>query len=199
MFSAEYVESLRQESAGYRTQLRTAQAAVRAALGMADGADLPQDLTAALGGLKTAAQAAAAEELTTAKSLYAQGLFAASAAGKVADVDLAFLAVSQLGYTVDVDLKSKTLTVKGADGKVLADKDGKALSGAAAMGALVDALITAKPILKGQGAGPAGVGGTAGAGGSGGEETPQQAAERIADERTKGRTTGGTSLWGRKS
>jgi hypothetical protein len=198
VFTAEYVEALRGESASYRTQLRTAQAAARAALGLADGAELPQDLGAALGGLKTTAQQAAIEELTTAKSLYAQGLFAAAAAGKVADVDLAFLAVSQLGYTVDVDLKTKTLSIKGADGKALADKDGKTLTGAAAMGALVEALITAKPLLKGQGAGPGAVGGTTPPGGGGPNETPQQAAERIAKERAAGRPAGKFDFWGRK-
>jgi hypothetical protein len=200
VFTAEYVEALRGESAGYRTQLRAAQAAARAALGLAEDAPLPQDLNAALAGLKVAGQQAVEADLATAKTLYAQGQFAAAGAGKVADVDLAFLAAAQLGYTMDVDLKAKTLVVKGADGKALVDKDGKQLTGAAAMSALVEALLTAKPILKGQGAGPSQVGGTAPAGGGSTENDPKAIAKQVAEERAKARGTGGTSgFWGRKT
>jgi hypothetical protein len=115
---------------------------------------------------------------------------------KLANVDAAFALVAQAGYTIDVDLKTKTLAVKGADGKQLADKDGKALTGQAAMGALVDKLVEVYPFLKGQ-AGPGQVGGTTPPGGGPGEETPQQFAKRIADERAAARGGAKQSFWNR--
>lgn len=200
VFTAEYVQALRDEAAGYRTRVRALEAAVRGALGLAEGADLPQDLNAALAGLKTAAQQAAEADLTTAKSLYAQGLFAAAGAGKLVDTAAAYALVAQAGYSVEVDLKSKTLVVKDAEGKQLADKDGKALTGKAAMAALVDKLIERYPFLKGQSAaGPGQVGGTAPAGGGSGELDPKTWAQQFAEERAKARgNTGGSSFWGRK-
>lgn len=200
VFTAEYVQALRDEAAGYRTRAKALEAAIRGALGLAEGADLPQDLNAALAGLRTAAQQAAAEELNTAKGLYAQGLFAAAGAGKLVDTDAAYALVAQAGFTVEVDLKAKTLVVKDAEGKQLADKDGKALTGKAAMAALVDKLIERYPFLKGQSAaGPGQVGGTAPAGGGAGQTDEKAWAKQFAEERAKARgNTGGSSFWGRK-
>lgn len=198
VFTEEYVRALREEAAGHRTRAKALEAAVRTALGLADGADLPQDLNTALAGLKIAAQQAVEADLATAKGLYAQGLFAAAGAGKLVDTDAAYALVAQAGYNVEVDLKSKTLVVKGADGKELAGQDGKALTGKAAMVALVDKLIEKYPFLKGQGAGPSQVGGTAPAGGGAGDDDPKARAKAIAEERAKARGTTGSSFWGRK-
>lgn len=199
VFTAEYVQALRDEAAGYRTRAKALEAAIRGALGLAEGADLPADVGAALAGLKTAAQQAAEADLATAKGLYAQGLFAAAGAGKLVDTDAAYALVAQAGYTVEVDLKSKTLVVKDSEGKPLTGQDGKQLTGKAAMAALVDKLIERYPFLKGQGAGPGQVGGTAPAGGGSGELDPKTWAEQFAQQRAQARgNTGGSSFWGRK-
>lgn len=200
VFTEEYVQALRQESAGYRTRAKALEDAARRALGLKDGDNLPDNVADALAALRTAGQQEAAADLNTAKALYAEGLFAAAAAGKVVSPTDAFALVATTGYQIEVDLKSKILVVKDKDGKQLTDKDGKALTGQAAMGALVDKLIEAKPFLKATGAGPSQVGGTAPAGGGGGDPDPKAAAKAIAEERAKARgTTGSTSFWGRKT
>lgn len=171
MFSEDYVRALRDEAAGYRTRLRSHEQAARQALGLPDGAALPDDVGKALAGLKAAGQQGLEQTAGRAKTALLKGAFAAAAAGKVIDVDDAFALASQELAEAEVDLEAVTVKVK-------ASQDGKQRS----MADLVDALLARKPHLRAQGA-PGGVGGTAPAGGGGGQEKEEDVAKRLAEAR----------------
>ncbi|MDQ7794142.1 MAG: hypothetical protein RDU89_06980 [bacterium] len=171
VFTEDYVQTLRGEAAGYRTRLRTFEQAVRQALGLAEGATLPDDVAKALAGLKTAGQQGLEQTTGRAKTALLKGAFAAAAAGKAVDVDDAFALAGQELADVEVDLETATIKVKPA-------QDGKQRS----MADLVDAVLARKPHLRAQGA-PGGVGGTAPAGGGGGQEKDEDVAKRLAEAR----------------
>jgi hypothetical protein len=187
VFSEDYVRALRAEAAGYRTRLQPYETAIRQALGLAEGAALPEDLASALKGLKTAGDQATLQAAGKAKTALLKGAFAAAAAGKVVDVDDAFALAGQELADIEVDLESASVKVKAA-------ADGKART----MADLVDALLARKPHLKAQ-AGPGGVGGTTPAGGGGGQEKDEDIAKRWlkpgrAAVRRRSSGTGGSRL-----
>lgn len=172
VFSEDYVRALRTEAAGYRTRLQPYETAIRQALGLADGTELPADLAGALKGLKAVGDQATLQAAGKAKTALLKGAFSAAAAGRVVDVDDAFALAGQDLADAEVDLESASVKIKaGADGK------------ARTMANLVEALLTRKPHLKAAQAGPGAVGGTTPAGGGGGAEKDEDVAKRIADSR----------------
>ncbi|MFS8640211.1 MAG: hypothetical protein LOD90_05265 [Symbiobacteriaceae bacterium] len=184
VYSEDYVRTLRDEAAGYRTRLRATEAAIRQALGLAQDAALPDDIAAALNGLREAGKREAEKVAERARAALLKAAFVSAAAGKVVDVEDAFALASQELANVEVDLESATVKVKpGPDGKERTMAD------------LVEALLQRKPHLRAQAA-AAGVGGTAPAGGASGQESPQEIARRIAEQRKAARGEG-KSFWDR--
>jgi hypothetical protein len=177
VFSEDYVESVRRESAGYRTRAKGYEEAVRNALGLKPEDNLPNDIPAALAALKASGAAEVEQTKTLAKGALLKAAFLTAAAGKVADSDDAYLLAGSLLAGIEVDLATGAVTVPAKDGKARTLAD------------IVTDLLTAKPHLKAGGQG-AGVGGTATGGGSGNAKpTPAEQAAEIAKSRTQTQST----------
>ncbi len=133
-FTEEYVSSLRTESAGYRTQLRAYEKALKEFLGLKPDDDL-KDVSQALTAHKTANQAAIEKATAGAKAL----LVKAEVKVLAKDLDI----VDADAAMVLADLSKVQVT---EDGKVEGVKEA------------LEALLQAKPWLKKQSSGPIGSG-----------------------------------------
>lgn len=133
-FTEDYVQSLRNESAGYRTQLRAYEKALKEFLGLKPDDDI-KDVSQALTAHKTAQQAAIEKAMKDAKALLVKAEVKVLAKDlDIVDADAA-MALADLSKVQVTD-----------DGKVTGVKEA------------LEALLTAKPWLKKQSSGPIGSG-----------------------------------------